>query len=43
MLFNEPRTAVPRVSIKAIGDADEDRGPSSTINVGQFERWASAI
>ena len=39
----EPRTALPRVSIKAIRDMGERHEAASTINVGQVERWASAV
>jgi len=43
MSYPEPRPAVRRVAIKAIRDEEEAREPVSRINVGEVERWASAI
>jgi uncharacterized membrane protein len=43
MSYDEPRSAVRRVATKAIRDQEEEREAASRINVGDAERWASAI
>jgi len=43
MTHPEPRLSVPRVSLKAIRDSDDEHQTQPTINVGQVERWASGI
>jgi uncharacterized membrane protein len=43
MSYLESRPAVRRVSTKAIRDMEEARRASSRVNVGEVERWASAI
>jgi len=43
MTHPESRLSVPRVSLKAIRDSDDEHQTQPTINVGQVERWASGI
>ncbi len=43
MSYLESRPAVRRVSTKAIRDIEEAHRASSRVNVGEVERWASAI
>jgi uncharacterized membrane protein len=43
MSYLEPSSSVRRVSTKAIRDQEDARRAESRINVGEVERWASAI
>ncbi len=43
MSYLESRPPVRRVSTKAIRDLEEARHASSRVNVGEVERWASAV
>jgi uncharacterized membrane protein len=41
--YDESRTALPRVAIKAIRDREESGSSHGRVNVGQAERWASGV
>ena len=43
MTSPESRITVPRVSLKAIRDMEDERTTKSAVNVGKVERWASGI
>jgi uncharacterized membrane protein len=43
MSYLESRPAIRRVATKAIRDQEDEREATSRINVGDVERWASAI